>query len=747
MKVSNDGVTFHEIVTDIDPATGVDSSLEAAKAKGYKPYVDVTKDGKKKFTIEGSNDSLKAATDKGYQLFDVSQAKGEVASKIGGLEAAGRGFADIATMGNSDEVSGAAQAVKGAFEKGTLSDLGDDYRANRDQYREDDKAGLKQHPIAFRAGEAGAIVPQFLAGGASVVANAAKQGLGSAAKTAAIEGAKFGAAGAVGTSESDLSKGDIEGLTKDVIDGAGIGAVVGAGGSIAASGVGKVGSLIKNRGAVLSGIKEGAKEVEPMHLPGVDVVRKYLGAIKGGSRALDEVGQNAGEIAALKRGVMPDVVPEGIKIRPMGEPQSVGSGKILDASGVEIPTSVNPINEDEILGLSALGGKSRTNEYIASKAASAQPGQLDAREYQRILEMPHEQRMAARDFNNKQVASEIAPLVDELQNEFIKARGQGFHDLQSKAGNEFTLSADQYHDLHNYANSLTREAEHGIIPGKQQAEIRRALDVIENGTANIPGLEHLDSNLNAIPRSSGDIGTAQEMARFQRARQMLQEPRKYFAKNEMGTAEQLVAKLEDKIDTILKQSESKVAADSLYSKGKQVEDNLFHATEFRGQDGRTNVDEFKLAKLFNDNDSAGRFGNAIQDAREYIQNPNFSPETSQKMSGMLDRLEEIRQTAGNKRTIDSLRSRQGPSSPAIERLGSQLSKEGIPSAAINNPAGYVNSLDQFAKTYAEPVFGKGVSQLDQAQKVKLIKAFTWQQNNPKSTQAEQQKVFGKIFNP
>lgn len=214
----------------------------------------------------------------------------------------------------------------------------------------------------------------------------------------------------------------------------------------------------------------------------------------------------------------------------------------------------------------------------------------------------------------------------------------------------------------------------------------------------------------------------------------------------MTKAENLMSKFRDKIDGMLKSVSEKEAGDDLYSKGMDIKKRLFGSTEFRNAGGKTDVDEFKIAKLFNDNDSAGRFGNAIQDAREFIKNPNLNPETSQKMNAMLDQLDLIRQTAADKRTIENLRRAQGPSSPAIERLASQTSKEGIPSAAINSPAGYVNSLDQFVKTYAQPVFGKPISELGNPERIKLIKAFTWLQNNPKSTQAEQQKVFGKIFN-
>lgn len=63
--VSKDGVTAFELPSDIDPQTGVDRALEAAKAKGYNQYHNVEK-GNEKHTIVDTD--LRAALDKGYRI-------------------------------------------------------------------------------------------------------------------------------------------------------------------------------------------------------------------------------------------------------------------------------------------------------------------------------------------------------------------------------------------------------------------------------------------------------------------------------------------------------------------------------------------------------------------------------------------------------------------------------------------------------------------------------------------------------
>jgi hypothetical protein len=100
--------------------------------------------------------------------------------------------------------------------------LGESYREARDASRGEFEALREASPGTFMLGE--------IAGGVANPLLAAKAGskVGSEAiKTLAKQGAKLGAVGALGVSESDLTKGDITGAAMDVGTGAVIGSIAG----------------------------------------------------------------------------------------------------------------------------------------------------------------------------------------------------------------------------------------------------------------------------------------------------------------------------------------------------------------------------------------------------------------------------------------------------------------------------------------------------------------------------------------
>ena len=112
MKVSKNGVDFFTIEDEYDPKTGENLSLNIAKSKGYSAYVDVVKEGKGTYTIPATE--LGEAMKKGYQTVDFVETKQAADNKyirdemkrMGGLEAAARGFVDGATFGRGADVAG-----------------------------------------------------------------------------------------------------------------------------------------------------------------------------------------------------------------------------------------------------------------------------------------------------------------------------------------------------------------------------------------------------------------------------------------------------------------------------------------------------------------------------------------------------------------------------------------------------------------------------------------------------------------
>lgn len=138
-----------------------------------------------------------------------------------GFESALAGAAQGATFGFADELTGAAKsAVKTAFGDKKLSDLPKTYRDERDKTRAYFDKARQDNPGLYTTGEVGGTI-----GTAFIPGVAPAKGL--SALGAATAGAKIGALQGLGTSEADLTKGQISQTASDVGTGAVVGGVAG----------------------------------------------------------------------------------------------------------------------------------------------------------------------------------------------------------------------------------------------------------------------------------------------------------------------------------------------------------------------------------------------------------------------------------------------------------------------------------------------------------------------------------------
>lgn len=108
-----------------------------------------------------------------------------------------------------------------ALDKGDVS-----YQERRNAYREKNKAAQEAHGTAYGAGEiaGGLATTPVLPGGGAVAGTA-----GRAALHGLAQGALMGAATGIGTSEADLTKGDVGGVAKDALSSAAVGGALGGG--------------------------------------------------------------------------------------------------------------------------------------------------------------------------------------------------------------------------------------------------------------------------------------------------------------------------------------------------------------------------------------------------------------------------------------------------------------------------------------------------------------------------------------
>jgi hypothetical protein len=146
------------------------------------------------------------------------------------LESGLRGAAQSVSYGTADELTAAGEtAAKTLLGGDKLSDLMENYRKYRTESRADYKAAEEQNPGSYLVGEiGGGAAAGLLTGGAGAVANLGRTGLITGAKELAKIGAKQGAAAGFGSSEGDLTKGEIGQAAADTAIGAGLGATVGA---------------------------------------------------------------------------------------------------------------------------------------------------------------------------------------------------------------------------------------------------------------------------------------------------------------------------------------------------------------------------------------------------------------------------------------------------------------------------------------------------------------------------------------
>ena len=167
------------------------------------------------------------------------------ASQPSELESAARGLIQGATMGFADEISGGLEALWEKA-KGNPTVFGELYKAKRDESRANYEAAEKANPKSYLAGQVGggigtAIIPGM--GGATL-------------GKLALQGAAHG----LGSSEADLTEGDITGAVRDTAIGGTVGAATGLAGKALSAGAAKASPYIKSGMNKLGDVFEDSAE-------------------------------------------------------------------------------------------------------------------------------------------------------------------------------------------------------------------------------------------------------------------------------------------------------------------------------------------------------------------------------------------------------------------------------------------------------------------------------------------------------
>lgn len=657
--------------------------------------------------------------------FDPSQPYEEVSV----AESFGRGAIQGASLSFGDEIAGGLEAagsvlgvrgLGGAFgdihletEDEAKQSMGDAYRGARDMRRKQSELAEKANPKGYLTGDVvGSLATGLAAPGSATLA-------GSAA---------YGAGHGLGRSKAELSDPTAASAAQAYVD-----MFLGGGAGMAGYGAGKViesgvrGAVSKGGDAIRAardytqaaaqGAKRGAREAAEA-IPGSSTVAG-VGALRGAIREIKDTRAAGNEFTQIAEEARRVIRP--IQDMPAGRVTAVGAGKELG-------------DDEAVLAALMADGDNPVKLWFAERAATLQPGQLDAAQYNRLLALGTDARNAARGFDNRAAAAELRPAIEQAQGLFKSARDQRFGELQDQARNTFDMDG---------ASSVLGSLDDALVDAAKLKSVRSVR----------PDLEDLHAMLNGGvgTKSQGlkegawaQVSAEERFNRLQQARQMLDSRITWSKDQGLSQAERILRDLRSDIDKALKTSPEKVEGDALYRASKEIEGKFFAPTEFRDAAGGIDVDESKVARLFGNTDQAARFRSALQDLKEYAKREDLSPQFREQAAALATKLEERMATAATQRDLTGMRMRQGPSSPAIERLQSAAKGNSLVADAVNAPAGFLNSMDEFGKVLQRRL-GKPWAQMDETERAAAATWWAWQKKNPNASQQQVELAFKRSF--
>jgi hypothetical protein len=644
------------------------------------------------------------------------------------LDSAGRGFIQGATLGFSDEIAG---GLSGALHAGSkvlpyespYEDISQAYREGRDSERAKDDAAYKANPWSFRGGEfvGGGIIPF----GAGIKGATIAQGVARGAVTGAITG---GIAGVGGTKREDAAGMAGAGAFGAATGGVAGGVLGGAGNAIGRSftKAGRQG-LKDEWGAFRRGMSKDVPEGITKEIPivGPAALRLKAGVTETTESAAARQEFNAmierekarivQKLSSPKDGdEIIHIIPEEQKLLPPGQspkeaPQITGNDPI------EVRKALDDMEPDEFIIRSLMDeGDNEVKAWIA-KSAGYHPGQIDSGEYQKILAMGPEARSEARQFtvDKRGIAKDLTPQVADVNVKMKGAIKDRVSELSTEAGGKFDGNIMDL--LEKTKTALEDSTSMKTIPQTVHTRLADATDLLAMGKA--PSHYGLTKDAPYF-----DVPNTEQFNRLQKMRETLDAGIDWDAvktgKRPLDEGEQILARLRGDVDKILKASPAKTQADAVYKLGKEIRDSVFKRTELKG-----GVDEFKINRLLNNTDEGGRFRQNLKDLEEWANDPQYAQEARDAAMALVNRFQTLYNLADRSRALGSLRYKQGPTSPAVERASSSINKNTIVQDAIRNPASFVNGADEFVKSNAPGLAGKAYKEMSDIEKTALIK--TW----------------------
>jgi hypothetical protein len=497
----------------------------------------------------------------------------------------------------------------------------------------------------------------------------------------------------------------------EVLKATGAGALFGAG-------VSAIPLAIGARGPIVEGLRAAGKGAE-----GKGAIGGTFGAI---SEAIPAIRGAARETKAFKEAVQ-QVAPEAAAPTTVGQYLKQG-------------TQVTPEEEAQFLLNLLQPGKTPTKEFYTQKTTQLYPGQIGPKQLEKVLDIPLEQRVQAREFERADIGRQLLPQAEKAK-AVLQGKGKAFERLQTQAMQEYDGKG-----LPEVFMSLDRAkgAEFTGISQKARKTVDQVLEILEEGKS-------LDQG-RLQPGDIMDVGNAEVYKRLQTARQWIDDV--IGSSIDDPSVTRLLKPVRSSLDSALKSSPSKALADEIYARGSRVQEVGIEPLEMalgKGKGAPRELSSAQIKGAFGDTVKGEQAQRGIEMARSYAKDfaEQLGPKNAKRVSDFFNALADAQTVADRKRVLDQLKFAEGPSGAAIragiEKLQQTIKPAPGGASMFRAAPEYLQSVDAFMSDRARQYFNKPFDKLTGDQQYKLVNAYQWFKQNPNATMQEMNDAFTRIL--
>lgn len=495
-------------------------------------------------------------------------------------------------------------------------------------------------------------------------------------------------------------------------------------------------------GGAAYGAKKGMQKLAPMVQPSAVAAKQAYGQAMQNEMIPDiGTGKGGGVVkpivgAASAIGAAVGQIPE--TRREIANLQKLEQTQRNRQAGAVGPQAQRPMLGVELMEEGATPEKAA----IAERAASIAPGQILAKPLTDVMAMGTTRRSTARGFRPELAAEEIAPGLKASLGYLRKGKGEAYGKLHEEAGQQYDPITGVF--MPTRVGEIEKEARKTKgITGKTREALSTVKQILDKGPA----------PYRLTPGEWTEADPQEQYRRIKAAREFLGE----HITQVTGTKDpsilnapslRMLKQAHGELDSIMKAIPSQQKADELYNQSMIAKKAFYDAMEF-GKGEKKRIDVPTVKKLFGNNDKAYRIREGIETMRAFLQKYGDAivPEKRAEMEKVVNRFDELRKQAEDKRLIEGVRQMQGPTSPALERTAGLRQKAGLPSDIYTSPAGSLTAADEFMQVRVPQLFGQGAKfeKLAPEQKNAMVRLLMWRQQNPQATMTEEEAMFKKMM--